>query len=138
MIDKALESLGFSECPITGFLQNANREWFNPKEKTAFLKALKMHGNQSKAAHDLGFPFPIVAWHLRKDPRFLEAFQETLLEMKHRLEGELYKAGLGGKSKEAKIWLEAHFPEDYRATGGKGPKKTKDDGRLDSLYEQLK
>ncbi len=139
MLDEELEQMGYIEDTVTGFLEKKSEKnskpQFNPMEKTAFLKALKTHGNQSKAAHDLGFSYKIVAWHLRKDLIFNEAFQETLLEMRHKLEGELYKAGVEGRSKEAKMWLESHFPSDYRPSQKQQPKKDKKNTEIDRLYD---
>jgi len=136
MIDADLEKLGYSIDSATGFLEKKQGEnEFNPKQKTAFLKAMKTHGNQSKAAHDLGFSFKIIEWHLRKDLIFNEAYKETLLEMRHLLEGELYQAGLNGKSREANLWLSAHFPETYKA-GAKAANKAPKNDHLDKLYEE--
>lgn len=140
MLDEELKQMGYIEDTVTGFLEkilekNENPA-FNAKEKTAFLKALKTHGNQSKAAHDLGFSYKEVQWHLRKDLIFKEAFEETLLEMRHRLEGELYKAGLEGNAREAKMWLESHFPSDYRPSQKKEAKKDKKHSEIDDLYDR--
>jgi hypothetical protein len=111
-------------CKITGYLEDLE---FTPKAKTAYLKALKSHGNQSKAAHDLGISYRTVQTHLAKDPVFRDGYAETLLEMRHKIEGELYKKGLErGGSKEAKMWLEAHFPEDFGKKLPAKPKKVPD------------
>ncbi len=127
---------GYSVDSVTGFMETADKSGFNPKDKTAFLRALKTHGNQSKAAHDLGFSYRIVAEHLRKDLIFNEAFQEALLEMRHKLESELYKAGIAGKSKDALVWLGAHFPADYGTKKQAPPKKTSNQ-EVDNLFEKL-
>lgn len=144
MLDEELEKMGYIVDSVTGFLQKNLQKTenvgsvhiFNPREKTAFLKALKTHGNQSKAANDLGYRYSEVQWHLRHDVGFREAFEETLLEMKHELEGKLYKSGLMGRSKEAKIWLDAHFPAEYKASGKPAPKKDKKDALIDDLYNK--
>ncbi len=126
----------FVQDKATGFLESREEGAFNAKAKTSFLKALKIHGNQSKAAHDLGFSYKNVADALRKDLIFNEAFQETLLEMRHKLESELYKAGIAGKSKDALVWLSAHFPNDYGTKKTAVPKKPSNQ-EIDSLFEKL-
>jgi hypothetical protein len=133
--------IGYEIDETTGFLvkkfeKNSGENVFLPKHKNSFLKALKTHGNQSKAAHDLGFPYSEIQFHLQKDKVFQEAFTQTLLEMRHKLEGELYRAGLGGKSREAKIWLEAHFPAEYKASNKPLAKKDKKDSTIDDLYDK--
>lgn len=131
-----VDSEKFKRDPATGFLESSEENAFNARKKTAFLKNLKMHGNQSKAAHDLGHSYKIVAEALRKDLIFKEAFDETLLEMRHKLEAELYKGGLGGRSKDALSWLTAHFREDYGPARKDKPKKVNNQ-EIDSLYDKL-
>lgn len=118
---------------VTGFLEGE----FTPKHKTAFLKAFKKHGNQTKAANDLGIRFRLVKQALETDKEFKESFEETLLEMRHALEGALYQAGLGGRSKEAIQWLQAHFREDYGAYKKAKPNKSSKDEDLERLYAGL-
>lgn len=121
---------------VTGYLESSDVGAITPKQKTQFLKALKTHGNQSKAAHDLGFSHRIIALHLRKDLIFKEAYEETLLEMRHKLESALYQAGIGGKSKEALSWLSAHFPLEYGPVKKQQPKKEVDKD-LEHLADKL-
>jgi len=142
VIDEELEKMGYIEDNATGFLEQKNTKNndlngsipFNAKDKTQFLKALKNHGNQTKAADDLGISVKILKWHLRKDLKFNEAFHETLLEMRHKIEGELYVAALEGKTREAKLWLEAMFPEEFkRGPVGRAPKGQ--NSAVDKLYQ---
>ena len=137
-IPSDLKKLGYSQDFATGFIDKKdNLDGFKPIHKTKFLKALKIHGNQSKAAHDLGFSYKIVEWHLRKDLKFNEAFQETLLEMKHALEGRLYEQGIKtGGVKQAQMWLVAHFPEDYVVKNRK-PQPKSNVNEIEALYEGL-
>lgn len=140
MIDEDLAKSGYFEDDATHFLAKKSQEpCFNPKEKTAFLKLLKTNGNQSKSARDLGFSYREVEWHLRKDLIFKQAFEETLLEMRHKLEGELYKAGLSPRgSREAKMWLECYFPDEYGPRKKKEVKTTdKASEEIDNLYNKL-
>lgn len=141
MLDEELEKMGYIEDKVTGFLvknleKNPGENTLLPRHKTLFLKSLKTHGNQSKAAHDMGFPYSEILWHIQKDLVFQEAYRATLLEMRHKLEGELYLAGLDGKSREAKIWLEAHFPAEYKASNKPLVKKDKKDTEIDNLYDK--
>lgn len=135
-LSETLRLKGFILDKVTGFLENTDKNFFNPKDKTSFLKAFKTHGNQSKAAHDLGFPYKIIEWHLREDKAFYEAYRETLIEMKHNLEGKLFTKGLQGNSKDAKLWLETNFPEEYKPVAGKSLKKD-NKKTIDDLYERL-
>lgn len=131
------KDLSFNIDSVTGFLEDKMPEGIKAKHKTAFLKALKTHGNQSKAAHDLGFSYRILELHLRKDLIFKEAYEETLLEMRHKLEGELYKTGLMGKSKEALSWLSAHFPLEYGPVKKQQPSKKDNSQEIDKLFSKL-
>ncbi len=130
------ELSGYSKDSVTGFLEKAEKNSFGAREKTAFLKAFKTHGNQSKAMHDLGYSYAVLEFHLRKDLIFNRAFQETLLEMRHLLESAMYTAGVSGKSKDAETWLKAHFPETYKPSAAKRPKREAVDP-LEALYKKL-
>lgn len=121
---------------VTGFLESKTHGTISPYHKTAFLKALKINGNHTEAAHKIGFSFRIIQQHLNYDSIFREAYQDTLLEMRHKLESELYKAGLGGKSKEALSWLSAHFPAEYGPVKKQQPKKEIDKD-LDHLLDKI-
>lgn len=127
---------GYKQDSATGFLEKAEKNSFNAREKTAFLKALKSHGNQSKAAHDLGYSYEVLELHLRKDLIFNKAFRATLLEMRHLLEGAMYTAGVQGKSKDAETWLKAHFPETYKPSAATKRSKPAVDP-LEGLYKKL-
>ena len=138
MLDEELEKMGYIVDSVTGFLQknsekNSKPE-FNPKEKTAFLKRLQIHGNQSKAADEVGVSFQEVEFHIRKDLIFKEAFRATLLKMRHSLEGKLYQAGMEGKSKEALAWLASYFKEDYTPARVNKHNKEKDTSEIDRLF----
>ena len=127
-----------TQCDVTGFLIDDTEDpIFEPHHKTAFLKALKRHGNQSKASDDLGFPFKIILKHLAKDLIFKERYEETLLEMRHAIEGKLYSKGLkNGGGREAKMWLEAHFPDDYAPASKKPARKEKENPLLEGLLKK--
>lgn len=130
------ELIGYIADSATGFLEKNEKNTFNAYEKTKFLKALKTHGNQSKAARDLGYNFEIIELHLRKDLIFNKAFKRTLLEMRHDLESTLYVAGLDGDGRKAKIWLDVHFPADYKPNARTAGKKEKDTSVIDALYDK--
>lgn len=130
------ELSGYIRDNVTGFLESGEKNTFNAYEKTKFLKAFKIHGNQSKAARDLGYSFEIIELHLRKDLIFNKAFKTTLLEMRHDLEATLYTAGLDGDGRKAKIWLDVHFPADYKPSARTAPKKDKDTSVMDALYSK--
>lgn len=130
------ETNEYTQDSATGFLEKNEKNSFNAREKTAFLKAFKNHGNQSKAMHDLGYKYDVLEFHLRKDLIFNKAFRETLLEMRHLLESAMYTAGVNGKSKDAETWLKAHFPETYKpSAASKKAKPTVDP--LEGLYKKL-
>lgn len=135
-MDEELKQLGYFEDPATGFLDKKEKNTFGAFEKTKFLKALKVHGNQSKAAHDLGYSIRVIDLHLRKDLVFKQAHEETLLEMRHEIEGDLYTAGLAGNAKKAQMWLQAFFPETYKPTSRPVTKKD-DTSAIDALYKKL-
>ncbi len=122
--------------PATGFLEKNEKFLFGAKGKTLFLKALKRHGNQTAAADEAGVPYETVEEHLRIDLTFRKAFRATLLEMRHTIEGKFYVAALRGEASEAKMWLQAFFPETYRPGAGKPSSKDKADP-LDALYKKL-
>jgi len=130
------ELIGYIADTATGFLEKNEKNTFSAYEKTKFLKALKLHGNQSKAARDLGYSFDIIELHLRKDLIFNKAFKQTLLEMRHDLESTLYTAGLDGDGRKAKIWLDVHFPEAYKPGARTVPKKERDTSVIDDLYDK--
>lgn len=130
------ELVGYNVDKATGFLEKKADNSFNAYEKTRFLKAFKLHGDQSKAAGTLGYPFEVVSIHLKHDPAFAKAFRATLLEMRHELEGKMYRAGLQGSSKDAKIWLDAHFPETYKPSAKIAHRKAPGDARIDDLYDK--
>lgn len=127
---------GYTADPATGFLEKAEKNSFGARDKTAFLKAFKTHGNQSKAMHDLGYSYTILEFHRRKDLIFNKAFEETLLEMRHILESAMYTAGVSGKSKDAETWLKAHFPDVYKPSAAKRTKQAAVDP-LEALYKKL-
>ncbi len=122
--------------PATGFLEKNEKFIFGAKGKTLFLKALKRHGNQTAAADESGVPYETVEEHLRIDLTFHRAFRATLLEMRHTIEGKFYVAALRGEASEAKMWLQAFFPETYRPSAGNSKQKPTTDP-LDALYKKL-
>ncbi len=131
------ETNEYSVDPATGFLEKNEKNSFSPMEKTKFLKDFKRTGNQTKCAHDLGYSFRVIEEHLRKDLAFKRAFEEVLLEMRHEIEGELYSKALNGKTKEAHLWLQAHFPEIYKPSAVRPAKKEASNPVVDALYEKL-
>ncbi len=122
--------------PATGFLEKNEKNSFGPREKTAFLKDLKRTGNQSRSLDHLGVTNEEFDSALRKDLTFSKAYRNTLLEMRHDLEGALYTDGLAGDATKARIWLQAYFPEVYKPAAGKGAKKDKDTSVIDALYKK--
>lgn len=136
-MDEQLTQLGYFEDPVTGFLEKKEKNSFGPREKTAFLKEFKRTGNQSKSAHSLGYEFETVEWHFRNDRIFNRAFQAVLMELRHELEGDLLSRARKGGSKEAQMWLQAHFPETYKASASKQPKKNDSSAVIDDLYRKM-
>ncbi len=127
---------GFVADPATGFLEKNEKNPFGAKEKTAFLKDLKKTGNQSKSLDQVGVTNEQFDFSLRKDLIFNKAYRNTLLEMRHEIEGNLYTAALAGKAKEALLWLQAFFPETYKpSAASKKAKPTVDP--LEHLYKKL-
>ncbi len=122
--------------PATGFLEKNEKNSFNAREKTAFLKDLKKTGNQSKSLRDLGKTNEEFDLALRKDLIFNKAYRNTLLEMRHEIEGHLYTSALAGKTKEAHLWLQAFFPETYKPSASRKPTKSTVDP-LEALYKKL-
>ncbi len=127
---------GYAQDPATGFLEKAEKNSFGARVKTAFLKDLKKTGNQSKSLRDLGFTNEDFDVALRKDLIFKKAYLNTLLEMRHDLEGEMYTAGLNGDAAKARLWLQAHFPETYKPAAAKKTKQAATDP-LEALYKKL-
>lgn len=122
--------------PATGFIEKNDKNSFGPREKTAFLKDLKRTGNQSRCLDKLGCTNADFDEALRKDLVFNRAYRNTLLEMRHELEGDLYTAGLDGDAKKAMAWLQAFFPEVYKPGAARSTKKDKDTSVLDALYKK--
>ncbi len=126
----------FVADPATGFHEKNKNNSFGAFEKTRFLKDLKRTGNQSKCLDQVGATNEEFDLALRKDLSFKRAYHNTLLEMRHEIEGKLYGAALAGKSKEAHIWLQAFFPETYKPSAAtKKAKPTVDP--LEALYKKL-
>lgn len=135
-MDEQLTQLGYFEDPVTGFLEKKEKNSFSPREKTAFLKEFKRTGNQTKCAHALGYEFETIEWHFRNDQAFNKAFHAVLLELRHEIEGEMLAQARKGKSKEAMMWLQAHFPETYKPSANKGTKKPDNSAFIDALYRK--
>lgn len=126
----------YTRDSATGFLEKLEKNAFNAREKTAFLKDLKRTGNQSKSLDKLGTTNEQFDLALRKDLSFNKAYRNTLLEMRHEIEGNLYTSALEGKTKEAHLWLQAFFPETYKPSAAtKKAKPTVDP--LEGLYKKL-
>jgi hypothetical protein len=68
--------------------------------------------------------------------KFNRAYRNTLLEMRHDIEGNLYQAALAGKAKEALLWLQAFFPETYKPSAAVKKAKPAVDP-LEGLYKKL-
>lgn len=127
---------GFVADAATGFLEKNEKTPFGAREKTAFLKDLKSTGNQSKSLDKVGARNEDFDLALRKDLIFNKAYRNTLLEMRHDLEGDMYTSGLAGDAKKAQMWLQAFFPETYKPSAvSKKAKPTVDP--LDALYKKL-
>ncbi len=130
------ELSGYLADPATGFLEKNKNNSFGAFEKTKFLKLLKKTGNQSKSLGDVGCVNEEFDFALRKDLIFKKAYANTLLEMRHELEGDLYVSGLAGNPKKAQMWLQAFFPETYKPSAAKRPKREAVDP-LEALYKKL-
>ncbi len=130
------ELTGYAVDPATGFLEKNKNNSFGAFEKTKFLKDLKRTGNQSKCLDSLGCTNAEFDFALRKDLIFKKAYNNTLLEMRHEIEGHLYTAALAGKAKESLLWLQAFFPETYKPSAAKRPKREAVDP-LEALYKKL-
>ncbi len=122
--------------PATGFLEKNEKNSFGPREKTAFLKDLKRTGNQSKSLDRLGVTNELFDFALQKDLTFKRAYRNTLLEMRHDIEGDLYTGALEGDTKKAQMWLQAFFPEVYKPSAANRKAKPSVDP-LDVLYKKL-
>lgn len=126
----------FEVCGVTGYLQQKGGHGIQPKHKTAFLKAFKKSGDKTKAIEFQGFRFTDLEWHLTNDTVFKNDYRETLLAMKHELEGLMYENAFKATGhRERQAWLETNFPDEY---GRKAvPKGAKSKSRLDTLLEDL-
>lgn len=126
----------FKICPTTGFLESVDGTGIQPKHKTAFLKNFKKSGDKTKAIEAQGFTFGELEWHLTNDATFKTNYRETLLAMKHELEGLMYENAFKASGhRERLAWLETNFPEDY---GKKAlPKGQKQKSKLDTLLDDL-
>ncbi len=127
---------GYVVDPATGFLEKNEKNSFGAYEKTRFLKDLKKTGNQSKSLRCLGLTNTEFDFALRKDLIFKKAYRETLLEMRHDIEGDLYTGALEGDTKKAQMWLQAFFPEVYKPSAANRKAKPSVDP-LDALYKKL-
>lgn len=119
---------------VTGYLENNEESGIKPIHKTAFLKSLKTTGNQSSAASRLGFTWAEMEAELGKDLKFKQAYDATLLEMKHQLESILFMRAIEKKdAKTAVLWLQAKFPSEYRAGAKQVGKKDNKENLFDNL-----
>lgn len=127
---------GFKLCEVTGYLESLTNTGIQPKHKTAFLKAFKKSGDKTKAIEYQGFTFTDLEWHLQNDAVFKRHYRDTLLAMKHELEGLMYENAFKSSGhRERRTWLETNFPEDY---GKKAvPKGQKQKSKLDILLDDL-
>ncbi len=131
-----LETNEYIADPATGFLEKNEKNSFGAFEKTRFLKDLKKTGDQSKILDSLGCTNEEFDFAMRKDVVFKRAYANTLLEMRHKIEGHLYTSAIAGKTKEAHLWLQAFFPETYKPSAAtKKAKPTVDP--LEALYKKL-
>ncbi len=130
------ELSGYATDPATGFLEKNKNNSFGAFEKTKFLKDLKRTGNQSKCLDSLGCTNAEFDFALRKDLIFKSAYSNTLLEMRHALEGAMYRHGLAGDAKKAQMWLQAFFPETYKPSAATKRAKPAVDP-LEALYKKL-
>lgn len=123
-------------CPVTGYLESLDGKGIQPKHLTAFLKAFKKSGDKTKAIEFQGFRFTELEWHLTNDTAFKNDYRETLLAMKHELEGLMYENAFKSSGhRERQSWLETNFPDEY---GKKAlPKGQKNKSKLDTLLDDL-
>ncbi len=121
----------------TGYLVNPNNlRSITPAHKEAFLAAMLKLGNESEAAQSCGFSTRILAAHKRADKKFREDFQDTLLKMKHILEGVMFIRAQNANGYMDRItWLRHHYPKEYDP---KFISPTKDNKKvIDDLWNSL-
>jgi hypothetical protein len=118
----------------TGFLIDP-ADTFEPRLKTALLKAYKKTGDLSASADALGINNLTVEHHLEIDKAFNAALHSAELEMKHSLEGMMFRDGNKAGGQRARMaWLQAKFPQEY-GTKGRGRPDKDQKAAFESLLE---
>jgi len=121
----------------TGYLVNEDGTGIQSKHKSGFLKAFRKTGDKTRAADAQGFRYVEFEWHLNNDPKFQSDYKDTMLAMKHEIEGPMFEKALTANGqKEREKWLAVNYPGEYGVkTAGKGERSK---SRVENLLEQLK
>lgn len=130
-MDQNLENVD----PVTGYLQIVDSQLMAAKQKTLFLKDLQRNGDESAAADKAGVTHAVVKLHIKNDPLFNKAYKDTLLSMKHEIEGKMFRSGKIATGH--KLWLERYFPEEYVSKRFLEKKKPKQETAVDRLMREL-
>ena len=119
----------------TGYAVNPQPEAkFQPKQKQEFLQLFRECGDPAFIMNQFGFKVSVFNNHLKFDKKFKEDYEEMLLEMKHELEGTMFKnARQSGGYRDRMKWLEKNFPQEY--SPAKATKK-KDTDPIDALWAE--
>lgn len=121
--------------PVTGFLKMIDSQQMEPRQKTLFLKTFRSGGDEGAAADKALVPLNTVKLHLQKDPVFQQAYKDTLVEMKHEIEGKMFRTGKIATGH--RLWLERYFPEEYVSKRFLEKKKPKKETAVDRLIKEL-
>lgn len=127
---------GYKVCEVTGYLESLDGKGISPRIKTAFLKSFKKTGDKTRSIESQGFRYSELEWHLQNDHRFQYDLKETLLAMKHEIEGVMFTQALENRGDASRReWLQVNFPEEYVKKAL--PKGQKQKSRLDGLLDDL-
>lgn len=121
---------------VTGYLVPEDGTGIQSKHKSGFLKAFLKSGDKSRAADSQGFTYSEFETQLELDSKFKDDYRETLLRMKHELEGMLYQNAFSKSGqKDRLLWLQQHYPEEYATKAAKGERSK---SRVQTLIDGLK
>lgn len=123
--------------PVTGYIVNADGTGIQSRHKTGFLKHFRKSGDKTRAADSQGFRYVLFEEQLKTDKQFKSDYEDTLLAMKHELEGLMFEQASGKSGqKDRLLWLQKNFPGEYNTN--KGGKSERSKSRVENLLEELK
>lgn len=127
----------YKKCDVTGYLERLDGKGISPRIKTAFLKSFKKTGDKTRSIESQGYRYSELEWHLQHDAQFAQDLKETLVAMKHEIEGVMFTQALENRGDASrKEWLQVNFPDEYIKKTGL-PKGQKQKSRLDGLLDDL-